>query len=55
MADQTLVLHRGARETTLDRIARVVTPDPTETWYPIPHLDVLEAVEETLQKLKQVF
>jgi hypothetical protein len=49
MSAQTLVLHRGARETTLDRIARVVTPEPTETWYPIPHLDVLEAVEETLQ------
>jgi hypothetical protein len=44
-----LVLHRGAREATLDQIARVATPDPTETWYPIPHIAVLEAVEETLQ------
>jgi hypothetical protein len=49
MSAQTLVLHRGARETTLDQIARVITPEPTETWYPIPHVDVLEAVEETLQ------
>jgi hypothetical protein len=39
-----LILHRGARAATLDRIARVATPAPTETWYPIPHLAVLEAV-----------
>jgi hypothetical protein len=44
-----MILHRGAREATLDEIARVVTPAPTDTWYPIPHLVVLEAVEETLQ------
>jgi hypothetical protein len=49
MSAQTLILHRGARETTLDQIARVITPKPTETWYPIPHVSVLEAVEETLQ------
>jgi hypothetical protein len=49
MSDTTLVLHRGARETTLDRIARVSTPEPTATWCPVPHLDVLAAVEETLQ------
>src|SRR5437868_11737875 len=42
------ILHRGAREATIDQIARVTTPSPTDTWYPIPHLDVLEAVEETL-------
>ena len=41
----TLILHRGARAATLDRIARVATPAPPETWYPIPHLAVLEAVE----------
>jgi hypothetical protein len=44
-----MILHRGAREATIDQIARVVTPAPTDTWYPIPHLAVLEAVEETLQ------
>src|SRR4051794_41164521 len=43
-----IILHRGAREATIDQIARVVTPSPTDTWYPIPHLAVLEAVEETL-------
>src|SRR3954454_13154535 len=48
-AQNQLILHRGAREATLDQIARVVTPRPTDTWFPIPHLDVLEAVEETLQ------
>src|SRR4051794_38504576 len=44
-----IILHRGAREATIDQIARVVTPSPTDTWYPIPHLAVLEAVVETLQ------
>jgi hypothetical protein len=44
-----MILHRGAREATIDEIARVVTPAPTDTWYPIPHLAVLEAVEETLE------
>ena len=44
----SLILHRGAREATLDQIARVDTPSPTDTWFPIPHLAVLEAVEETL-------
>src|SRR3954452_5307633 len=47
-ANNQLILHRGAREATLDQIARVATPSPTDTWYPIPHLAVLEAVEETL-------
>jgi hypothetical protein len=44
----SLILHRGAREASIDQIARVATPTPTESWYPIPHLAVLEAVEETL-------
>jgi hypothetical protein len=44
-----MILHRGAREATIDEIARVVTPPPTGTWYPIPHLAVMEAAEETLQ------
>jgi hypothetical protein len=44
----SLIFHRGAREATLDQIAQVTTPSPTDTWYPIPHLAVLEAVEETL-------
>jgi hypothetical protein len=43
-----LILHRGAREATIDQIAQVATPSPTNTWFPIPHLAVLEAVEETL-------
>jgi hypothetical protein len=45
----SMILHRGAREATIDQIASVATPAPTDTWYPIPHLAVLEAVEETLQ------
>src|SRR4051794_36732472 len=44
----SLILHRGAREAPLDQIARVAAPSPTDTWYPIPHVAVLEAVEETL-------
>jgi hypothetical protein len=44
----SLILHRGARLATLDQVAAVPTPASTETWYPIPHLAVLESVEETL-------
>jgi hypothetical protein len=47
-ARNALVLHRGAREVSLDEVAAVATPAPTDTWYPVPHVDVLEAVEETL-------
>ena len=48
-AKNQLDLHRGAREATIDEIARVATPSPTDTRFPIPHIAVLEAVEETLQ------
>jgi hypothetical protein len=43
-----MILHRGAREVTIDQVARVETPSPTATWFPIPHLTVLETVMETL-------
>lgn len=44
----SLILHRGAREVTIDDVARVETPSATATWHPIPHIKVLEAVEESL-------
>jgi hypothetical protein len=47
-AKNQLILHRGAREATIDQVAAVPAPPPTDTWFPIPHIAMLEAVEETI-------
>lgn len=49
MAEATLITHRGGRDVTQDELERISTPEATDTWFPIPHAQVLHAVEETLQ------
>ncbi|MCB9807825.1 hypothetical protein H6770_01060 [Candidatus Peribacteria bacterium] len=44
----TLMNHCGASLVTKGDLEIIPAPPPTETWFPIPHLDVLEAVEGTL-------
>lgn len=44
-----LMLHTGAHAASLDDAKAVVTPEPTETWFPIPHLTVRDLVVERLQ------
>lgn len=48
MSESNLVLHCGAREVTRDELALVNAPEPTKTWYPIAHRNVLDAVETML-------
>ncbi|MGB0766270.1 MAG: DUF932 domain-containing protein [Phycisphaeraceae bacterium] len=43
-----LCLHCGAHEADRNQIRAAVTPEPTETWQPIPHARLLDQVEHTL-------
>ncbi|QEG21008.1 hypothetical protein [Mariniblastus fucicola] len=50
MANGTLINHCGARLVTKGDLERIPAPPPTDSWFPIRHFDVLEAVEETIQE-----
>lgn len=43
-----LCLHCGAHEADREEIEAAVTPEPTNTWYPVAHHRLLEQVETTL-------
>lgn len=43
-----LMLHCGAHEADRNEVAASITPDPTDTWHPIPHARLLNQVESTL-------
>jgi hypothetical protein len=43
-----LCLHAGGNIVTREALAEVLTPEPTETWFPVAHTAVLEAVTATL-------
>jgi hypothetical protein len=44
-----LCLHCGAQEVARSAIATIDTPDPTDTWVPIPHHQLIQTVERTLK------
>ena len=44
-----LTLHCGANKVERVEVARVTTPKPTATWTPIPHVTLIETVEEALR------
>ena len=44
----TLMNHCGATLVTKGDLEIIPAPPPTDTWYPVRHLDVLDSVEETL-------
>ena len=44
-----LILHAGANAATLDQVTQVPTPEPTETWYPIPHRALIDTVARNLE------
>lgn len=48
MTESNMVLHRGARQVTLDELAAVPVPAPTKRWYPLGHAAVLGRVKQTL-------
>lgn len=43
-----LILHCGAQAASLDEVRYVQTPDPTPSWQPIPHLNLIQTVEKAL-------
>lgn len=43
-----LINHCGAHLVTKGDLEAIPAPSRTETWFPVRHLDVLEAVEETI-------
>lgn len=47
-ASGTLINHCGAKLVTKGDLEVIPAPPPTDTWYPVRHLDVLDGVEETL-------
>jgi hypothetical protein len=44
-----LILHCGASIATMKEINEVRTPQPTDTWHPIPHKDLIDQVTQTLK------
>ena len=44
-----LITHCGAHQVTREEIARVATPDRTQTWVPIPHATLLDGVQHALE------
>ncbi len=50
MATATLMLHCGARRVGRDELALVPTPEPTKTWFPVPHVSILDT---TLERLRE--
>ncbi len=44
-----LILHCGANAVERVEVARVSTPKQTETWTPIPHITLIETVEDALR------
>ena len=43
-----LIMAEG-RYVSGDEIARTDTPSSTQTWRPVPHIDVIEAVAEVIK------
>lgn len=48
MSNGTFVNHCGANLVTKGDLELIPAPPSTDTWFPIRHFDVLEAVEETI-------
>lgn len=44
-----LILHAGANEATEADVLAVPTPEPSGDWYPIPHADMVHAVERAAE------
>jgi hypothetical protein len=47
-----LTLHCGAATVEREQVGLVATPDNTDTWFPIPHLDFVNRVETALSAAK---
>jgi hypothetical protein len=45
-----LTLHCGARRVERDQLPAVATPGATRSWHPIPHHQLLDGVQQTLER-----
>jgi hypothetical protein len=43
-----LFLHSGSNAATLEQVAAVETPMPTESWHPVPHLTLINEVRSQI-------
>ncbi len=48
MSRTSLVLHAGANAATIEQVSEVITPASTETWTPVPHIQLVQSVERAL-------
>src|SRR5687768_8241999 len=48
MSEGTLIAHCGAQIITRDQLVALPVPQGTATWKPIPHVEVVNALVETL-------
>lgn len=48
MSGSSLILHCGARRVTEPELIAVPTPEPTKSWFPVPHRSVLDVTRETI-------
>lgn len=48
MKPLNLMLHTGGYAATIDEVAHVQTPLATETWVPMPHIDLIDEVTRSL-------
>jgi hypothetical protein len=46
----SLVLHCGANLAAREQVEQVVSPEPTDTWHPIPHRSLIDMVHDGLPK-----
>lgn len=44
-----LILHCGAFNASKDQVASIETPSPTETWKPVPHIEIVDLILEQAQ------
>ncbi len=48
MKNLNLILHCGGQAATRDQLSQIATPSPTESWFPIPHLELVQQIESRL-------
>jgi len=50
LANANLILHAGARRVSMDELVEIPAPEPTRSWFPIPHYRVLDSVQCALHE-----
>lgn len=49
MTMTNLMIHCGGQQVTEDKLNAVATPEATDSWYPIPHHDLLDTVRRNVE------